>query len=217
MDRSDVPLDVLRLAEALVFASPEPVTWKTLAPLLPSHLDADRVFRALQLHCADRGVVLVEHDGGWVFRTAADLAGPLRSVLGERRKLPRVALEVLVVIALHQPITRTEIEDMRGVALAQATMDLLLEAGMITSHGRKQTAGSPSLWVTTPLFLAQFGLRSISDIPGSHLPLPVPGGRAGKGSLGSESGIWRDSSEPENLSPDRQMSMASEFSPKVAE
>ena len=170
MDRSNVPLDVLRLAEALVFASPKPVTWNMLAPLLPPHLDADRVLRALQLHCADRGVVLVEHDGGWVFRTAADLAGALRSVLAERRKLPRVALEVLVVIALHQPVTRAEIEDIRGVALAQATMDLLLEMGMIVQHGRKQVAGNPSLWATTPRFLAQFGLRSLRNLPGSHLP-----------------------------------------------
>jgi len=190
MDRSDVPLSVLRLAEALVFASPEPVTWKTLGPLLPPHLDADRVFRALQLHCADRGVVLVETAGGWVFRTAPDLAELLRSALSERRRLPRAAMEVLVVIALYQPLTRAEIEAIRGVGLSQASMDLLLETGMITSQGRKPVAGSPALWVTTPLFLAQFGLRSIRDIPGFHLALPIPapapGGGAGKGESSPE-------------------------------
>ena len=188
MDRSDVPLAVLRLAEALVFASPEPVSWKTLGPFLPPHLDADRVFRALQLHCADRGVVLVETAGGWVFRTAPDLAELLRSALSERRRLPRAAMEVLVVIALYQPLTRAEIEAIRGVGLSQASMDLLLETGMITSQGRKPVAGSPALWVTTPLFLAQFGLRSIRDIPGFHLalPIPAPSGGAGKGESSPE-------------------------------
>ena len=189
MNQLDVPLDVLRLAEALVFASSEPATWKTLGPLLPPHLDAERVFHALQRHCADRGVILVEHGGGWVFRTASDLAGSLQSALSVKRRLPRVAMEVLVVIALHQPITRSEIEAIRGVALGQATMDLLLETGMITSHGRKQMAGSPTLWVTTPLFLAQFGLRSLRDIPGSHLALSIPRGPSGTGEDGPESEV----------------------------
>ena len=99
-------------------------------------------------------------------------------------------MEVLVVIALYQPLTRAEIEAIRGVGLSQASMDLLLETGMITSQGRKPVAGSPALWVTTPLFLAQFGLRSIRDIPGFHLALPIPapapGGGAGKGESSPE-------------------------------
>jgi segregation and condensation protein B len=188
MDQREVPLEVLRLAEALVFASVEPVTWRQLGPLLPPHLDPDQVLRALQLHCADRGVVLVEQGGGWVFRTAPDLVALLRSALAETRKLPRGAMEVLVVIALHQPITRADIEAIRGVTLGQATMDLLLEAGLIAAHGRRQTPGSPTLWGTTPLFLAQFGLRSIRDIPGWHLTLPVPGGRDSETRAGKAAG-----------------------------
>lgn len=174
MPDPEIPPQLLRLAEALVFASPQPATWKTLAPFLPPHLDSEAVFRALAARCADRGVVLVQQSDGWVFRTAPDLTADLQKVLGEARKLPRVALEVLVIIGLHQPITRPEIEAVRGVALAQATMDLLLEAGLIAAHGRRQVAGTPTLWVTTPLFLDQFGLRSLRDLPGSQLVVPVP-------------------------------------------
>ena len=167
MDRPGIPVQLLRLAEALVFASPGPATWRLLTPFLPPHLGNDEVYLALQVHCAERGVVLVRQDDGWVFRTAPDLNAELRTALGESRKLPRVALEVLVVIAYHQPITRPEIEAIRGVSLAQATMELLLETGLIEAHGRKQAPGSPTLWVTTPLFLAQFGLKSLRDLPGA--------------------------------------------------
>ena len=108
-------------------------------------------------------------------------------------------MEVLVVIALYQPLTRAEIEAIRGVGLSQASMDLLFETGMITSQGRKPVAGSPALWVTTPLFLAQFGLRSIRDIPGFHLALPIPaqGGGAGKGESSPESEADESAEEEE--------------------
>jgi segregation and condensation protein B len=165
----DIPREILRLTEALVFASPEPVTWKTLRPLLPDHLDPTDVLEALKQHCADRGVVLVESGGGWAFRTAPDLAPALRPALSETRRLPRVAMETLVVIALHQPVTRAEIEELRGVALSQPTVDVLLETGMIRPWGRRETQGRPTLWVTTDRFLAQFGLRSLRDLPGAHL------------------------------------------------
>lgn len=112
-------------------------------------------------------MVLVQQADGWVFRTAPDLNTELRAALGESRKLPRVALEVLVVIAYHQPLTRPEIEAIRGVSLSQATMELLLETGLIEAHGRRQAPGSPTLWVTTTLFLAQFGLKSLRDLPGA--------------------------------------------------
>jgi segregation and condensation protein B len=172
-----IPVRLLRLAEALVFASPRPATWRLLAPFLPAHLSTDDVFAALQAHCAERGVVLVQQADGWVFRTAPDLTEELQSALGEVRKLPRVALEVLVVIAFYQPITRPEIETVRGVSLSQATMALLLETGLIEAHGRRPAPGTPTLWVTTPLFLAQFGLKSLRDLPGSDVvaslsPLP---------------------------------------------
>jgi segregation and condensation protein B len=162
-----IPTRLLRLAEALVFASPGPATWRLLTPFLPADLSADDVFLALAADCAERGVVLVQQADGWVFRTAPDLNAELQAALGEVRKLPRVALEVLVVIAYHQPITRPEIEAVRGVSLSQATMELLLETGLIRAHGRRETPGTPTLWVTTPLFLEQFGLKSLRDLPGS--------------------------------------------------
>jgi segregation and condensation protein B len=174
MDQPEVSPRLLRLAEALVFASPEPATWRLLAPFLPADLDSDTVFRALQAHCAERGVVLVWQTGGWVFRTAPDLTSELQTALGESRRLPRVVLEVLVTIAFYQPITRPEIETVRGVSLSQAAMDILLETGLIAAHGRKQAPGSPTLWVTTPLFLAQFGLKSLRDLPGSSLTMSLP-------------------------------------------
>jgi len=171
MAQPAIPTRLLRLAEALVFASPRPATWRLLAPFLPAHLSTDDVFAALQAHCAERGVVLVQQAGGWVFRTAPDLNDELQTALGEVRKLPRAALEVLVVVALHQPITRPEIEAVRGTSLSQATMELLLETGLIKAHGRRQAPGTPTLWVTTPLFLEQFGLQSLRG----HRQLVVDG------------------------------------------
>ena len=169
MDGPNIPLEILRLAEAFVFASPEPVTWKTLRPLLPDHLDPTDVLEALKQHCADRGVILVEIGDAWTFRTAPDLAPKLQTALTETRRLPRVAMETLVIIALHQPITRAEIEQIRGVSLSQLSIDVLLETGLIQPWGRKEAQGRPTLWVTTPRFLAQFGLRSLRDLPGSDL------------------------------------------------
>jgi segregation and condensation protein B len=178
MDHLDIPLEILRLAEAFVFASPEPVSWKTLRPLLPDHLDPTNVLAALRRHCAERGVILVETGGAWTFRTAPDLASKLQTALTATRRLPRVAMETLVIIALHQPITRGEIERIRGVSLSQLSMDVLLETGLIQPWGRKEVPGRPTLWVTTPRFLAQFGLRSLRDLPGSQLVLARPVGQS---------------------------------------
>ena len=175
MDGQGIPRNILRLAEAFIFASSEPVTWKSLRPILPDQFDPVAVLEALQGHCADRGVVLVESGGIWAFRTATDLAAPLRTGLSETRRLPRVAMETLVVIALYQPLTRTDIEDIRGVAVGQGTMDELLETALIEPWGRKETAGRPTLWVTTPRFLAQFGLASLRDLPGASSLLPAGG------------------------------------------
>jgi segregation and condensation protein B len=169
MTGAEIPLDILRLTEAFVFASPEPVTPNTLRPLLPVHLDPLDVLVALKQHCADRGVVLVEAGEGWTFQTAPDLAVNLRIALTEPRRLPRVAMEILVIIALHQPVTRPEIEDIRGVSLSQQSMDVLIEAGLIQPWGRKEAPGRPTLWVTTALFLAQFGLKSLHELPGAQL------------------------------------------------
>ncbi len=155
----------LRLAEAMVFASADPVSARALSQLLPDDADADAVLAALRDRYAGRGVQLVEVAGGWQFRTAPDLAPALRRVVVQPRRLPRAAMETLSIIAYHQPVTRPEIEDMRGISLSQNTMDALLESGMIVSVGRREVPGRPTLWGTTPAFLTQFGLRDLLDLP----------------------------------------------------
>ncbi len=157
--------DHIRLAEALVFASAEPVGARALGQLLPDDADADAVLAALRERCAGRGVELVAVAGGWQFRTAPDLAAILRRVVVQPRRLPRAAMETLSIIAYHQPVTRPEIEDRRGASLSQQTMDALLESGLIAAQGRREVPGRPTLWATTPAFLAQFGLRDLRDLP----------------------------------------------------
>ncbi len=157
--------DHLRLAEALIFASAEPVSTRALQLLLPDDADADAVLGVLRERSAGRGVMLVEVAGGWQFRTAPDLAPALRKVVIQPRRLPRAAMETLAVIAYHQPVTRPEIEEIRGISLSQATMDALLESGMIVSLGRREVPGRPTLWGTTLAFLAQFGLKDLRELP----------------------------------------------------
>jgi segregation and condensation protein B len=169
---------ILRLAEAYVFASPQPVTLAMLRALLPDPLDPSHVLNALQRNAAGRGVVLVEAGGGWAFRTAPDLAGPLAAALAPARHLPQAAMEVLAAIALHQPVTRAEVEAVRGAALAQPTLDALLDAGLVQPNGRKEAPGRPVLWATTQHFLEAFGLRSLRDLPGFDVAsFGVPGGQ----------------------------------------
>jgi len=155
----------LRLAEALVFAAATPVSARALSQLLPDSLDADTVIVALRHRYAGRGVELVESAGGVMFRTAPDLAPRLRKVIEVPRRLPRVAMETLAIIAYHQPCTRAEIEEIRGTSLSQQTLDALLEANLVAPKGRREVPGRPTLWGTTPQFLAQFGLKDIRDLP----------------------------------------------------
>ena len=157
--------DWLRVAEALLFAGGEPVPARALAQVLPDEADAGAVLAALRARYAGRGVEVVEVAGGWEFRTAPDLAPRLRRVVAQPRRLPRAAMETLAVIAYHQPVTRPEIEEMRGASLSQQTLDALLEAGLVAPQGRKEAPGRPTLWGTTPAFLARFGLRSLRDLP----------------------------------------------------
>ena len=168
--------DALRLAEALVFAAAAPVSPRALANLLPVGVDAEPVVAALRQRYAGSGVELVEVAGGLQFRTAADLAPRLRRVVQVPRRLPRVAMETLAIIAYHQPVTRPEIEEIRGATLSQATLDALLDSGLITPKGRKETPGRPTMWGTTPGFLAQFGLNDLRDLPRREdlLVEPVP-------------------------------------------
>jgi segregation and condensation protein B len=174
----DFPDDLLRLAEAFVFASPEPVTERALGRVLPAYADPRSVLEALERRCAGRGVILVEAGGTWRFRTAADLAPRLRPALAGAKPLPEAALEVLAAIAIYSPVTRPEIERARGVSVAQTTVDLLVESGLIRPCGRRDGPGRPTLWAVTPEFLARFGLRSLWDLPGAGLPLP-PGPGSG--------------------------------------
>ncbi len=163
---SDAIEHALRLAEALVFASAEPVPTRQLANLLgPDAPDAAEILALLAEHSRARGVHLVEVGGGWMFHTAPDLAPILARVVEKPRRLPRAAMETLAIIAWHQPCTRADIEDRRGVALAGATLEQLLESGLIRPAGHRETTGRPTLWATSPEFLVRFGLRTLADLP----------------------------------------------------
>jgi segregation and condensation protein B len=157
--------DHIRLAEALVFASSDPVPARQLAAVLPEDVEAEAVLRAVQARFAGSGVELAEIAGGWQFRTAPDLAPRLTRVISRPRRLPRVAMETLAIIAWHQPVTRAQIEEIRGASLSQATLDALLEAGLVRTAGHREVPGRPSLWATTPQFLAQFGLKDLGELP----------------------------------------------------
>jgi segregation and condensation protein B len=162
---SDFLQDDIRLAEALIFASATPVSPSALVRSLSLEADLDAVLAGLAVLYEGRGVELAHVAGGWQFRTAPDLAPRLRRVIEAPRRLPRVAMETLAIVAYHQPVTRPEIEEIRGASLSQNTIDQLLEAGLIVPKGRKEAPGRPTLWATTPSFLAQFGLSDLRQLP----------------------------------------------------
>lgn len=155
----------LRLVEALLFAAAEPLDEEALARHLGGVADIAELLGELAERYDGRGVNLVRLAGGWAFSTAPDLAPKLRIERPVVRKLSRAAVETLAVIAYHQPVTRAEIEEIRGVALAKGTIDTLMEAGWVHPKGRRAAPGRPLLWVTTPGFLAHFGLDSLSELP----------------------------------------------------
>ena len=163
--QAEVTEEQLRLAEALIFAASEPVPTRALVQALPDGADADAVLAALAARYAGRGVELTQTAGGWQFRTAPDLAPALTRVIPQPRRLPRAAMETLAIIAYHQPVTRAEIEEIRGASVSQATLDALLEAGLVGPRGRRESPGRPALWGTTANFLAQFQLQSLRDLP----------------------------------------------------
>ena len=156
----------LRLLEAMLFASAEPLDAATLAERLPEEMDVEAALEALQQEYATRGVNLVRIAGKWTFRTATDLSWLLSREAVETRKLSRAALETLAIIAYHQPVTRAEIEDIRGVSTSKGTLDVLLETGWIRPRGRRKAPGRPLTFGTTEAFLAHFGLESLSVLPG---------------------------------------------------
>lgn len=156
----------LRILEALLFASSEPLSTKELAAGLGEDADIDRLLEDLRDEYASRGVNLVRRGDKWAFRTAEDLGFLLRREQTESRNLSRAALETLAIIAYHQPATRAEVEEVRGVATGKGTLDLLMEAGWVRMRGRRRTPGRPVTYGTTEAFLDHFGLESLADLPG---------------------------------------------------
>lgn len=157
---------LLRLLEAMLFASAEPVTAAALAQRMPDGAEVPALLEELSALYANRGVNLVQREERWAFRTAPDLAARMQIETEVPRKLSRAAVETLAIIAYHQPVTRGEIEEIRGVALSRGTLDTLLEASWIRPKGRRRTPGRPVTWVTTDAFLDHFGLESRDALPG---------------------------------------------------
>ena len=156
----------LRLLEALLFAAGEPLDEATLARQLPNGVELKDALARLKAEYAPRGVNLVRIGKKWTFRTANDLAWLLTKQTVETRKLSRAAIETLAIVAYHQPVTRAEIEDIRGVATATGTLDVLLRTGWIRPRGRRKAPGRPITYGTTENFLSHFGLEAVSDLPG---------------------------------------------------
>ena len=156
----------LRMVEALLFAAEEPLAAEDIAARLPEDADVAVELETLQKFYSGRGVNLVTVAGRYQFRTAPDLAFLLRRELEETRRLSRAAVETLAIIAYHQPVTRAEVEELRGVGLSKGTLDLLMEAGWVRPTGRRQTPGRPITYGTTDGFLVHFGLESIEALPG---------------------------------------------------
>jgi segregation and condensation protein B len=163
---SGVNIEHLRMTEALLFAACEPLGIDALASSLPEGADVAGLVAELQHIYEDRGVNLVCVAEKWQFRTAPDLSFMLRRETPEQKRLSRAAIETLAIVAYHQPVTRAEIEDIRGVMLSRGTIDALMEVGWVKIRGRKRTPGRPVTYGTTEAFLVQFGLESVSHLPG---------------------------------------------------
>ena len=156
----------LRILEAILFAADEPLDEKVLAVRLPAGIDAQALLLQLQKEYAARGVNLVRVGGKWSLRTASDLAWLLTHETVVTRKLSRAALETLAIVAYHQPVTRAEIEEIRGVTTSKGTLDVLLETGWIRLRGRRKAPGRPVTYGTTEAFMSHFGLDALADLPG---------------------------------------------------
>jgi segregation and condensation protein B len=156
----------LRTLEAVLFAAPEPLEFKAIAKRLPKGSDVEELARELEAQYANRGIHLVRTGSKLSFRTAPDLVGALQIETVVPRKMSRAGIETMAIIAYHQPVTRAEIEEIRGVALSRGTLDMLMEAGWIQPRGHRETPGHPATWVTTQEFLSHFGLASTKDLPG---------------------------------------------------
>lgn len=190
------PAQQLRMVEALLFAAAEPLDRDSIAARLPEGADVGALIEDLQALYAERGVNLVRVANKWMFRTAEDLSFLMRREAKQQKKLSRAALETLAIIAYHQPVTRAEIEEIRGVSVSKGTVDVLMETGWVRLRGRRRVPGRPVTYGTTEEFLVHFGLENISDLPGldelkasgmleGHLPpgfeVPVPSDTGGDG------------------------------------
>jgi segregation and condensation protein B len=156
----------LRILEAVLFAADEPLDEKTLAGRLPSGLDLRALLAQLREEYAPRGVNLVHVGGKWAMRTASDLAWLLTREAVVAKKLSRAAIETLAIVAYHQPVTRAEVEEIRGVSTSKGTLDVLLETGWVRLRGRRKAPGRPVTYGTTEAFLSHFGLEALTDLPG---------------------------------------------------
>ena len=165
-ERLEVAARNLRIVEALLFASAEPLAAEAIAVYLGEGANAEALLAELAARYAGRGVNLVRRGDKWAFRTAEDLGFLLRREETESRALSRAALETLAIIAYHQPATRAEVEEVRGVATGRGTLDLLMEAGWVRMRGRRRSPGRPVTYGTTDAFLDHFGLESLGDLPG---------------------------------------------------
>ena len=187
------PSETERMVEALLFAAAEPLAAADLARRLPEGADVGRALAGLRARYQGRGVELECVADRWRFRTAPDLAFLMTEEREEQRRLSKAAMETLAIIAYHQPVTRAEIEAIRGVSLSRGTLDLLLEIGWVRMRGRRRSPGRPVTYGTTDAFLEHFGLPALADLPGASemkaaglldldLPpdfnVPSPGGAA---------------------------------------
>lgn len=154
------------MMEAVLFAAREPLSEKALAARLPDGVELAPVLESLREEYAPKGVNLVQAGKSWAFRTAPDMVAVLSKEIEVSRKMSRAAVETLAIIAYHQPITRAEIEEVRGVSLSKGTLDVLFEEGWIRPKGKRRTPGRPTTWGTTDAFLDHFGLESLKDLPG---------------------------------------------------
>ena len=156
----------LRIVEAVLFAAGEPVTADKIGSFLPDGTNVEALLADLAVNYANRGVNLVEVAGKWTLRTAGDLSFILRRESVEQKRLSKAGLETLAIVAYHQPVTRAEIEDIRGVAISKGTLDILLDIGWVRMRGRRRTPGRPVTYGTTDAFLTHFGLNEAGDLPG---------------------------------------------------
>ncbi|NQV99603.1 MAG: SMC-Scp complex subunit ScpB [Rhodospirillales bacterium] len=217
---SDIDLQHLRIIEACIFASAEPVSERALEGRLPEGTKLAEILAELQSHYQARGVNLIRAGKSWAFRTAEDVSGLLNKEVEVGRAPSRAAIETLAICAYHQPVTRAEIEEIRGVSLSKGTLDVLFEAGWIKPRGRRQTPGRPVTWGTTDAFLDHFGLTDIRDLPGMEdlkaagllESGPAINAYASRGSIGAKGSGLKAEEEPDE---ELQLVMADEDSAEL--